>query len=166
MQAGQVPAAPARAIPGYENRPVRSLTLQLNPADLGTVTLTVKLRQQDIELRLETESESTLRLLRRDELVLHEVLRCAGYDSDAASLQIVLKPAAGAMPVASSPSPSSHSPAGSPQQPLSAFDSQPGSAHSGHRQENHRSQPFQSGKLNHDDGTPVPGTRTISGVFV
>jgi hypothetical protein len=146
-----------------EAHPLKSLTLQLDPAGLGTVTITVRLKQQDIELRIETASEETLKLLQRDASALHDILRRAGYETETASLQIVLKPASDPIqPLPSQPS-SQQVTAGSQQHSSSSFESQPGSSH---RRGHDQAQNFQSGKPNHDDGTIVPSGGALNGVFV
>jgi chemotaxis protein MotD len=168
LQPGQV-LAPATAHPlivsNHEPRIVKSLTLRLHPADLGAVTLTVRLKSQEIELRLETESEATLKLLQRDRSVLHDVLQAAGYDADAAALHIVLKPAAETLQAAP-PQPSSQPSTGSAHQQSFTPHSQPGSSHPGHRREQEHAQQFQSGQPIHDEATPPPGNRSAGGVFV
>lgn len=57
------------------------LTLRLEPAHLGEVTVTMRLRQGALDVRLEAQSRHTLELVRRDEMVIKRVMEQAGFDA-------------------------------------------------------------------------------------
>jgi len=73
----QMPHTPARLLAG----PVlRVLKIQLQPAELGTVTIRMALESGRLELQLDAQKATTAELIRRDQGVLASLLRSAGYD--------------------------------------------------------------------------------------
>ncbi len=70
--------APRTAIP-VEAGPLRILTLQLHPADLGTVLVRMRLQDGRLEMNLRTGREETAERLRREGGALSDLLREAGY---------------------------------------------------------------------------------------
>lgn len=66
--------------------PLRILTLQLRPMDLGTVLVRMRLRDGQLELHLQASREETAALLRRDGELLTGLLRGAGYQADGATI--------------------------------------------------------------------------------
>jgi len=67
---------------------LRILNLQLHPADLGTVTIKMKLAGDQLQMELHTEKEETARLLRHDSEKLSMLLRSSGYRPDTISIQV------------------------------------------------------------------------------
>ncbi|WP_246390207.1 flagellar hook-length control protein FliK [Methylorubrum rhodinum] len=73
------PAAPVRTAVPTEAGPLRILTLQLHPADLGTVLVRMRLQDGRLEMSLRTGREETAERLRREGGALSDLLREAGY---------------------------------------------------------------------------------------
>lgn len=69
------------AQPGLEG-PLRILTIQLRPDDLGTVVVRMRLRGDQLEMSLHASREETAALLRSDAAALDGLLRSAGYQPD------------------------------------------------------------------------------------
>jgi len=70
------PAAGTMAAPG----PVRVMTIRLDPAELGAVTVRMRLAGGALELHFHAETEATADLLERDRHALSEILRASGYE--------------------------------------------------------------------------------------
>lgn len=120
-------------------QPVKVVTIQLAPAELGTVTVRIALRNDAIELQVETSRRETARLVDADRETLSGLLRSAGYHVDALTVRAVEQPASG-----TAPGPSQGSPEGAPQsQSQSQGGSQAdqrasgGRAHAGQDREGH-----------------------------
>ncbi|OYZ95811.1 MAG: hypothetical protein B7X99_14840, partial [Rhizobiales bacterium 17-65-6] len=64
---------------GLRAGPVRVLEIQLNPDDLGTVNVRMRLTPQGLEVRLRASNPDTARMLEQDRAALGEILRSAGY---------------------------------------------------------------------------------------
>jgi chemotaxis protein MotD len=79
-------AQPARQ--GDAPGPVRTLHIQLQPADLGTLTVKLSLRDQMLDIKLEAAEHRTARILEADREKLTEILRSAGYALDGVTVQI------------------------------------------------------------------------------
>ncbi len=62
---------------GY--RPLKSVTITLDPAELGTVAVTLSLKNDRLGVKLEVSDAGTAQLLRQDDSALTELLRSAGY---------------------------------------------------------------------------------------
>lgn len=75
------PATTAAATPGTEG-PLRLLTIQLRPMDLGTVLVRMRLRDGQLEMSLHASREETAALLRQDGALLTDLLRSSGYQPD------------------------------------------------------------------------------------
>lgn len=67
---------------------LRILNLQLHPAELGTVTIKMKLAGDTLEMELHVEKEETAQLLRHDTEKLSALLRGSGYRPDVISIQV------------------------------------------------------------------------------
>jgi chemotaxis protein MotD len=67
---------------------LRILNLQLHPADLGVVTVKMRLAGDSLEMELHTENEETAQLLRNDSEKLSALLRGSGYRPDAITIQV------------------------------------------------------------------------------
>ena len=59
---------------------IRMLSIQLQPAELGTVTIRMALEGNVLELQLDAQRAATAELIRRDQGALTSLLRSAGYD--------------------------------------------------------------------------------------
>lgn len=81
------PAAPVRAPVAAEAGPLRILTLQLHPADLGTVLVRMRLQDGRLEMNLRTGREDTAERLRREGDALSELLREAGYAPQSVTIE-------------------------------------------------------------------------------
>jgi flagellar hook-length control protein FliK len=68
--------------------PLRVLQVQLQPVELGTVTISMSLKADVLELHLDAARADTADMLRRDREVLSDLLRQAGYDVDSVSVRI------------------------------------------------------------------------------
>jgi len=67
---------------------LRVLNLQLHPAELGTVTVKMKLAGETLQMELHVEKEETAQLLRHDSEKLSALLRGSGYRPDVISIQV------------------------------------------------------------------------------
>lgn len=67
---------------------LRLLNLQLHPADLGVVTIKMRLAGDSLEMELHTEKEETAQLLRHDSEKLSALLRGSGYRPDTIIIQV------------------------------------------------------------------------------
>lgn len=67
--------------------PLRVLHIKLEPDDLGTVVLKMRLVDQSLELHLETSRAETAQLLEKDKEMLTRVLRASGYTPDVVTIQ-------------------------------------------------------------------------------
>ena len=93
---------PAAAKSG-SSAPLRVLQVQLQPVELGTVTISMSLKADVLELHIDAARADTADMLRRDREVLSDLLRQAGYDVDSVSVRIA-EPDAGALSSGSHPS--------------------------------------------------------------
>ena len=91
--AAEAPTAPV-APPGQPAKPgqmpegpLRLLTIQLQPAELGTVTVRMRLQEGRLEVGMETGRHDTAELLRRDGGALSDLLRGAGYQADLVAIR-------------------------------------------------------------------------------
>ncbi|MBA9070919.1 chemotaxis protein MotD [Methylobacterium sp. RAS18] len=93
--AAQLPAAPAamatpsaHPVPAStEAGPLKILTLQLHPADLGSVLVRMRLQDGRLEMSLRTSREETAERLRKEGDLLAGLLREAGYEPEAVTIQ-------------------------------------------------------------------------------
>jgi chemotaxis protein MotD len=69
--------------------PIRTLLIQLQPADLGTVTVKMSLKDDALELHIEASQHETAQRLHQDQETLLKALRTAGYLVDGAAVRIV-----------------------------------------------------------------------------
>ncbi|MCL4765807.1 MAG: flagellar hook-length control protein FliK [Hyphomicrobiaceae bacterium] len=77
--ARELPGLPAAAKPSLDG-PIRVLHVQLQPADLGTVSVRISLEANILEIRVDTHLAAAAELIRRDQGALTGLLRSAGYD--------------------------------------------------------------------------------------
>ena len=88
----QLPAAASAAqtrpsIAPTETGPLKILTLQLHPADLGAVLVRMRLQDGRLEMSLRTSREETAERLRKEGDLLSGLLREAGYEADTVTIQ-------------------------------------------------------------------------------
>jgi len=108
-QAGNpsVPTAAAKPAPATA---IKMLHIELQPADLGTVTVRMTLKDGALELQLDAGREETARLLQQDRETLSSILRSAGYQIDAMTVRVAepdrVSPTAAGSPTLSDPTPS------------------------------------------------------------
>jgi chemotaxis protein MotD len=92
-----LPAAPTQASPAFTevalpdfhkaaDSPVKILTIQLEPPDLGAVTVKMRLSGDAVEIRLSAESHETTQLLKSERTALTDIMQSAGYKFDIASI--------------------------------------------------------------------------------
>jgi flagellar hook-length control protein FliK len=66
---------------------LRVLSLQLNPVELGLVTIKMRLSGDSLEMELHVEKQETAELLRNDAERLSSLLRTSGYKPDVINIQ-------------------------------------------------------------------------------
>jgi chemotaxis protein MotD len=111
-------------------QPLKVLTVQLHPAELGVVTIRIALRNDTVELQIETDRHDTARLVHADREALSSLLRSAGYSVETLTVRAVDPSSAPASFGSSSPG----SPDGAPQSQAggSQPDARPSSGGRGH----------------------------------
>lgn len=67
---------------------LKVLHIQLQPADLGTVTVRMELKHSELSLQVEAERADTADMIRNDQDTLSKLLRSAGYNIDTASVRV------------------------------------------------------------------------------
>jgi hypothetical protein len=85
-----VPAAATNAaVPSPDAKPVlKILQIQLQPVDLGTVTVRMELKDAEIKLHVQADRPETAEMLRSDQDTLSKLLRSAGYSVDPSSIRV------------------------------------------------------------------------------
>jgi hypothetical protein len=68
---------------------LKILQIQLQPADLGTVTVRMELKDTELTLHVEADRKETADLIRNDQDTLTNLLRSAGYNVDTGSVRIM-----------------------------------------------------------------------------
>lgn len=68
---------------------LKILQIQLQPADLGTVTVRMELKDAELTLHVEADRKETADLIRNDQDTLTNLLRSAGYNVDTGSVRIL-----------------------------------------------------------------------------
>jgi chemotaxis protein MotD len=66
--------------------PIRMLTLQLDPPNMGTVTVRMRLTGDAVEVRLSADRHETTQLLREERGALTDAMQSAGYSFEIASI--------------------------------------------------------------------------------
>jgi Flagellar hook-length control protein FliK len=79
----------AESIQSSASPTVKVLQIQLQPAELGTVTVRLELKQTELELHVEVSRGETAEMIRADKDSLSNLLRSAGYSLDTASIRVV-----------------------------------------------------------------------------
>lgn len=67
---------------------VKILHIQLQPADLGTVSVRIELKNDAVDVQLEVAHAETARLVRKHHETLADMLRSAGYTTDRIGIQV------------------------------------------------------------------------------
>ena len=73
------------------NGPLKTITIALNPANLGTVAVELSLKNGQLGVKLQVENPATAQMLRHDDGALETLLQSAGYSVQ--SLQVSLQSA-------------------------------------------------------------------------
>jgi chemotaxis protein MotD len=73
--------------------PVNTLKIQMNPADLGVVTATLRLKGDELTVHLNVQSGEAFRQLSQDKDGLVQSLKSQGYSVDQVSIQLTAPPA-------------------------------------------------------------------------
>jgi chemotaxis protein MotD len=90
-------SAPASGAPFVERAPsyakasepvLKVLHIQLQPADLGAVTVRMSLKDDALELKLDVSQQGTAHLIQKDHEALSQALRSAGYLLDGVTVQV------------------------------------------------------------------------------
>ena len=79
-------AAPADQAGG--KAALKVLHIQLQPIDLGTVTVRMELKDQELTVHVEADRSDTADMIRADQDTLAKLLRGAGYNIDTAAVRI------------------------------------------------------------------------------
>jgi chemotaxis protein MotD len=150
-------AAPAAAPRPATEQPVKVLTIQLQPADLGTVTVRMTLKADTMDVQVEVGRRAAARLIDADRDALTSLLRSAGYHVEALTVRAVEQPSP-----ASAPGPMlGSSDSGGPQ--LQPGGSQPDARASGGRpQQGQHAVPDRSS----NDGEQASGDQRGAGLYV
>ncbi len=69
-----------------ESRPVRMMTLELDPPNLGAVTIKMRLAGDSVEVHLTADRLETTNLLRQERGALSDAMQSAGYSFDIAAI--------------------------------------------------------------------------------
>lgn len=69
-----------------ESRPVRMMTLELDPPNLGSVTIKMRLAGDSVEVHLTADRLETTHLLRQERGALTDAMQSAGYSFDIAAI--------------------------------------------------------------------------------
>lgn len=85
-QAGSSSPDTALPMPRLADKPVRILTLQLDPPDLGAVIVKMRLIGDAVEVRLSADRYETTQMLQQERGSLTDVMKSAGYAFDIASI--------------------------------------------------------------------------------
>lgn len=67
---------------------LKVLQIQLQPADMGTVTVRMELKNDGLMLHVEASRSETAEMIRNDQDTLSKLLRSAGYAVDATSIRV------------------------------------------------------------------------------
>lgn len=68
---------------------LKVLHIQLQPADMGTVTVRMELKDAELSLQVEADRAETVNMIRNDQDTLSSLLRSAGYNVDSGSVRVV-----------------------------------------------------------------------------
>jgi chemotaxis protein MotD len=80
------------SLPSLHAKPASALKvlhIQLQPAELGTVTIRMSLKRDVLEVELDVSRQQTAHMLRQDQEALSKLLQSAGYVLDGMTVHIV-----------------------------------------------------------------------------
>lgn len=85
------PAGQAGAVPEMAamKPAIKVLSIQLQPADLGTITVRMELKDSELKLHVEADRADTADLIRGDQDTLSRLLRSAGFAIDPSAIRVV-----------------------------------------------------------------------------
>jgi chemotaxis protein MotD len=93
-EASRVGQAPASIVLKPSEGVLRVLDIQLHPAELGVVTVKMRLSGEQLEMELHTSSDETADILRKDSEKLSGLLRSSGYRADIVTIHVTAPDAA------------------------------------------------------------------------
>jgi chemotaxis protein MotD len=161
---GSVPTSAANLPRETAPAPVRILHIQLQPQDLGTLTVKLSLKGGGLDVKLEAADPHTVRILEADRDRLTDMLRSAGYSVDALAVLPTSDKSAPNFHAFSGASPDNTSPSGggAQQQGQSQTGGAQSDAQRGHAS---RGAPDQGGAsgANGDEGNLSNPARTADG---
>jgi len=158
---GHARTGPAAALPANSAaQPLKVLTVQLHPAELGVVTIRIALRNDTLELQIETDRHDTARLVHADREALSSQLRSAGYGVETLTVRAV-DPSSAPAPLGSS---SSGLPDGAPQS--QAGGSQPDARASGGRAHAEQDRNLHGSRRDNNDEQDGARHRPGDGLYV
>lgn len=76
------------SVPAVSSPVIKVLHLELQPADLGTITIRMSLKQDGLDVRLEASRRETAAMLQRDQEGLAKLLTSAGYHLDGMTVTV------------------------------------------------------------------------------
>ncbi len=159
----QVPDMAASTATSLAASPVKTLTLALEPDSLGTVTVTMRLVNSNLELKVEAEKAETTSLIEKDKGNLSDKLQSLGYSVDS----MVVKTAA---PQGSHLDPSNDQPAAGQGQQAANDASSSGASQNGGRNAQDQSQTGSNAQIGSGLGQETaspPSTRSIGdGIYL
>ncbi|MEW6645325.1 MAG: flagellar hook-length control protein FliK [Pseudomonadota bacterium] len=148
--------------------PIRMLTLQLDPPNLGMVTVRMRLTGDAVEVKLSADRQDTTQLLRAERGALVDAMQSAGYTFEIASIDHSqaghMDPGAG-QPQAQSNQQQSQQPQGGAQFSSGTPERQPNDAHAGTRHNRQGHDQFTEPTERRQDEEVAP-RRTGGGVYL
>lgn len=93
-EAARVGQAPASIVLKPSEGVLRVLDIQLHPAELGVVTVKMRLSGEQLEMELHASSDETADILRKDSEKLSGLLRSSGYRADIVTIHVTAPDAA------------------------------------------------------------------------
>lgn len=83
-----VPAPKAFEVPTRLEGPIlKTLEIQLQPVELGSVKVQLRMVGENVEVLVQAAKESTAELLKRDQQLLDQMLKATGYKPDTITIQ-------------------------------------------------------------------------------
>lgn len=144
---------------------VRVLQVRLEPPELGTVSVRMRLDANALEVRIDARQQGTADLLRSDQGALTRLLRSAGYDVEALTVHISEpdRSVAGTSPAQQSPQSGSHQ---SVVQSHSGSAQPDGRSGGAHQHADRRNEAAEATAADAGTEPPASGIRGAGGVWV
>ncbi len=136
---------------------LRVLNLQLHPAELGLVTIKMKLSGDSLEMELQVENEETARMLQNDTEKLSSLLKGSGYRPDVINIQTAEFTPQDRMATSRQPSPMQAS--------AQTFDQSASNSNNGSRQQE-QSQRYEGAGALKDAKEDTSSTRSAGGIYL